>query len=151
MYFVKIWCRHKTDTIVYECVDCGFEKTEEVAFDITDALKLIDEAEKSLSSDGFTQEEREKIEEALAEFTAFIETYVVLDEEGNVVENNLPLNDSDVMTQYNKLLVNLDNAINGREVSEGVVTWGEIIVDLIKLIIMILELVYNLVVYIKAN
>ncbi len=68
-----------------------------------------------------------------------------------IIENNLPLNDSDVMTQYNKLLVNLDNAINGREASEGSASWGEIIVDLIKLIIMILELVYNLVVYIKAN
>ena len=146
-----VYDENNVGTIVYKCSDCGFEKTEEVAFDITDAFKLIDEAEKKLSSDDLTKDEKEKIEEALAEFTAFIETYIVLDEEGDVVENNLPLNDSDVMTQYNKLLINLDNAINGREVSEGVATWGEILVDLIKLIIMILELVYNLVVYIKAN
>ena len=146
-----VYDENNVGTVVYECIDCGYEKTEEVAFDLADAFELIDEAEKKLSSDELTQDEREKIEEALAEFTAFIETHVVLDEEGNVVENNLPLNDNDVMTQYNMLLVNLDNAINGREVSEGVATWGEIIVDLIKLIVMILELVYHLVAYIKAN
>ena len=146
-----VYDENNVGTVVYECIDCGYEKTEEVAFDLADAFELIDEAEKKLSSDELTQDEREKIEASLAEFEAFIETYVVFDEKGNIIENNLPLNDSDVMTQYNKLLVNLDNAINGREASEGSASWGDIISRLIVLIIMLLDLVYKLVVYLKAN
>lgn len=146
-----VYDENNVGTVVYECIDCGYEKTEEVAFDLADAFELIDEAEKKLSSDELTQDEREKIEASLAEFEAFIETYVVFDDEGNIIENNLPLNDSDVMTQYNKLLVNLDNAINGREASEGSASWGDIISRLIDLIIMLLDLVYKLVVYLKAN
>ena len=146
-----VYDENNVGTVVYECIDCGYEKTEEVAFDLADAFELIDEAEKKLSSDELTQDEREKIEASLAEFEAFIETYVVFDEEGNIIENNLPLNDSDIMTQYHLLLVNLNNAVNGREVSEGVATWAEIIVYLIKLAILLLDLVYKLVIYLKAN
>lgn len=138
-------------TVIYRCAVCSEEKTEEVTFDINSAFDLIDKAEEKLADENLSDAQKEDIEEAKAQLEAFIEQYVVYDEEGNIVENNIPFEDNEVMTEYHKLLLELENAVYGNNHLEVEKTWGEIIVELIEIIIMILDLVYKLVMYIKAN
>ena len=145
-----VYDENNVGTIVYECIDCGYEKTEEVDFNVADTFKLIDEADKKLLSDKLTDAEREKIEVALAEFESFIENYVVLDEEGNVIENNLPLDNNATMTEYHILLNNLENAINGRTQDDIEKSCMDMIFDYIDLIATIFTLLYKLIMLIKA-
>ena len=135
-------------TVIYRCTVCAEEKTEEVTFDINSAFDLIDKAEEKLADENLSDAQKEDIEEAKVQLEAFIEQYVVYDEEGNVVENNIPFEDNEVMTEYHKLLLELENAVYGNNHIEEETHW---LVKLMELIIMLLDLVYKFVMHIKAN
>ena len=135
-------------TVIYRCAVCSEEKTEEITFDINSAFELINKAEEKLVDENLSEVQKEAIEEAKAQLETFIEQYVVCDEEGNIVENNIPFENNEVMEEYHKLLLELENAVYGNNHIEEETHW---LVKLMELIIMLLDLVYKFVMHIKAN
>ena len=129
----------KSGTITYKCSGCGDEKIEKIKFDFNDAIDLIEKAEKKLKSDKTSEEEKIKIKEALDEFRAFILDYVTFDENGEVVENNLPLNDSDVMSHYMNLFNSLNSMVDDNPVKDKISLIFEIVIMAINLLIFIIK------------
>ena len=140
----------KIGTIVYICDVCGDEKSETGLFNLENALEAIAEAEEKLISDELAESEKESLESALEELKVFLSKYIVYDENGTVVENNLPLDDNTIMTEYHSLLNNLLNVLSGK-IIVGPNKEQNTISMLFELIIMLLELVFKFVMYIKAN
>ena len=103
------------------------------------SIDLIEKAEKKLKSNKTSEEEKIKIKEALDEFRAFILDYVTFDENGEVVENNLPLNDSDVMSRYMNLFNSLNSMVDDNPVKDKISLIFEIVIMAINLLIFIIK------------
>ena len=104
---------------------------------------MIDKAEKALNSDEVAAEEKEEIKDALDVFKSFVDKYIVCDAEGNVIENNLPLSDSTVMSEY----TNLFNALSKLVDDDSGSDW---ITLLFELIAMVISLIISFVKYIRS-
>ncbi len=134
----------------YECSVCEDSYDDYNALKLEAALELIEEAT-SIAENTFADADvRDEVTAKLAEFEALINQYVVFDEEGNVVKNNIPYDDAEFMENYAKLYDNLTNAVAK---FDGNLDYSisNYLRTLIQVIAVILDFILEIVTFFKAN